>query len=85
MSALIRQQPIERRAEIKTGHCLYRIGGPSLQPSDAPEPPEQRRAGNQDHADDGEITIFPLQFRHVLEVHAVDTGDRGRDCDDGQP
>ena len=39
----------------------------SSQPSGAPEPPEQRRAGNQDHADDGEITIFPLQFRMFLK------------------
>jgi len=43
------------------------------------------RARYQDHAYNGDITIFPLQFRHVLEVHAVDSGDRSRDRDDGKP
>jgi hypothetical protein len=57
----------------------------SSQPAHATESPEQSRAGNQDYADHGEITVFPLQFRHVVEVHAVDSGDRGRDGDDSKP
>src|SRR5216683_4172026 len=61
------------------------LGSASSQPSDAPESPIQRRACDQDHAHNGDVTIFPLQFRHVLEVHAVDAGDRGRDRDDGKP
>src|SRR6266478_2903789 len=61
------------------------LGSASSQPSHASESPVQHRACDQDHAHDGDVTIFPLQFRHVLEVHAVDSGDRGRDRDDGKP
>src|SRR5688572_9396253 len=57
----------------------------SLQPADAPEPPEQACAYQQDRADYAKIAVLPLQFRHVLEVHAVDAGDRCRHRDDGEP
>ena len=39
----------------------------SLQPADAPEPPEQACTYQQDGADHGKIAILPLQLRHVLE------------------
>src|SRR5687767_893638 len=57
----------------------------SLQPADAPEPPEQACAYQQNRADHAKIAVLPLQLRHVLEVHAVDAGDRRRDRDDGEP
>src|SRR6476469_8346942 len=44
----------------------------SLQPADAPEPPEQGCAYQQYRADYAKIAVFPIQFRHVLEVHPVD-------------
>ena len=60
-------------------------------PGDAPI--ASRRAGivrtvpstQQDRADHGEIAELPLQLRHVLEVHAVDAGNRGWNRDDGEP
>jgi uncharacterized protein DUF3300 len=55
------------------------------QPSRAPKSPVQPGACNHDDADNGEIAVFPLQLRHVLEVHAVDAGDCGWDCDDRKP
>src|SRR5450631_1385092 len=63
------------------GRC-WRLVGPL---SDAPESPEQCCARNRHHAHNDEITIFQLEFRDVLEVHAVDSGDRGRNRDDGKP
>ena len=68
---------------VCVGKCgLWFVG---LQPADAPEPPEQACAYQQYRADYAKIAVFPIEFRHVLEVHPVDARDRRRDRDDGEP
>src|SRR5215207_9704023 len=43
-------------------------------PAGSSEAPEQPRARGQDDCDHGVVAVFPAQLRHVLEVHAVDSG-----------
>src|SRR5690349_3428840 len=38
-----------------------------------------------DQADDGKVAVLPLEFGHILEVHAVDTGDRRGHGEDSGP
>ena len=47
--------------------------------------PIERDAGGDHEAEDDEIAVGPAQLGHVLEIHAVDAGDRGRHGEDGGP
>ena len=42
-----------------------------------------RRAANQ--PDDEEVAVFPMEFGHEIEVHAIDTGNGGRDRQHRRP
>src|SRR5688572_25146738 len=48
------------------------------QPVAAAEIDVERDAGDRDQADDQIVAILPLQLGHVLEVHPVNAGQRGR-------
>ena len=43
-----------------------------------PKPPEDHQADRSHQAQGQEITVVPPQLRHVVEVHAVNTGNKGQ-------
>ena len=81
-----RTQRTNLARELQTHRCLYLIDELKLtiiRPAGIAS--IMSRTSNQDHANDGEITIFPLQLRDVLEVHAVDTQRSQSAPNDGEP
>src|SRR5688500_16611774 len=53
-----------------------------LEPAGAPEEAVQQRAEHHHHAEHERVAERPAELGHVLEVHAVDAGDRRRHRDD---
>ena len=49
------------------------------------EPDVEPNADRSDDAEDDEISPLRLQFGHILEIHAVDSGNRGRHREDRSP
>src|SRR3546814_18257867 len=49
------------------------------------EPDVEPNADRSDDAEDDEISPLRLQFGHILEIHAVDSGNRGRHREDRGP
>ena len=72
-----------------TERILYYTGRTTnssrLQPVLPPEGDEEHAGYQPHHAEGQGIAEAPLQFGHVLEVHAVDPGDEGRADEDGPP
>src|SRR3546814_1311392 len=48
-------------------------------------PDVEPNADRSDDAEDDEISPLRLQFGHILEIHAVDSGNRGRHREDRGP
>ena len=62
---------------IQTGADDNRQGR-GLQPVFFLEKIEQDTDHTHNQDPDGKITVFPFQFRHIFEIHAVNTGDKGQ-------
>ena len=56
-----------------------------LKPVQAAEVAVEKHADHDDHRDDDEIAVARVKLRHVVEIHAVDSGDRGRHRQDRRP
>lgn len=67
------------RAHAGTGAAWAQGSSPPsprrLQPAGLPERPVQPEAHPAHERQDQQVAVFPVQFRHVVEVHAVDPGD----------
>src|SRR6478735_3366391 len=57
----------------------------SLQPARLPEAPVEVKASPHHRGQRGRVAVLPVQFGHVLEVHAPDAGESGRHREDGGP
>ena len=54
-------------------------------PAGLSEAGEEDGAGNRHAQKDGKVAVAPVEFRHVIEVHALETGNRGRYRQDRRP
>src|SRR5437764_12006459 len=52
--------------------------GRASEPAAPLEPDQRNDRAEHDHRDAERIAPGPAQFRHELEIHAVDAGDHGR-------
>jgi hypothetical protein len=49
----------------------------NVKPSFMPEPEDHAGDNGSHHDEDEKIAVAPMQFRHVVKVHAVHSGNKG--------
>src|SRR6266480_8106310 len=83
-SRIVSNSTTRRPYEIRRSRLSRNRRDCLLKPSNAAEAPVQTRAGGQHQSHHDEITVLQLQFGNVLEIHAVDSGHRGWNSNDGE-
>ena len=72
-----RQAVIDSPSERRAPEFFVRVHSLLSEPLGALEQPVQGAADQRDAADQDRVGIGLVDFRHVVEVHAVPTGDQG--------
>ena len=83
---MLQGMPGARAAQFEYG-CARARGclNARLQPLVAFEAEVEPDHDRQHDAEDDEVAVFPMEFGHVVEVHAVDSSDQRRHRDDRHP